>query len=90
MQKLLQFRKEIDRLDDRIVGLLNRRMKLVENVGNLKALNGNRVYDRSREKQILARLCSDKKNLLKERDLRLIYKKILAVSRQHQRKCFKK
>jgi chorismate mutase/prephenate dehydratase len=89
MQKLRQFRKEIDLLDNRIVDLLNRRMKLVEQVGTLKAQNGNRVYDRTREKEILARLCSKKSAKLGEEDLRLIYKKILAVSRQHQRKCFK-
>jgi len=90
MQKLRKFRKEIDQLDDRIVQLLNRRMKLAERVGSLKALTGHRVYDRTREKQILQRLCDVQKGPLKEKDLRSIYKKILQVSRQHQRKFFVK
>jgi monofunctional chorismate mutase len=90
MQKLRQLRKSIDRIDDHILDLLNRRMKLVADVGNLKAKSGDRVYDRSREKQILARICGQKKSLVKDKDLRIIYKKIMAVSRQYQRTFFKK
>jgi chorismate mutase/prephenate dehydratase len=90
MQKLRLFRKEIDRLDNDIVRLLSQRMKLSERVGSLKASNGHRVYDRSREKEVLARLCHKRKAPLKEKDLILIYKKILHVSRQYQRKYFVK
>lgn len=90
MQKLHQLRKKIDLLDNHIVRLLNRRMKLAEFAGSLKALNGHRVYDRTREKQILSRLTSGKKGPLKEKDLLSIYKKILQVSRQYQRKYFVK
>jgi len=81
-----QLRKRIDRLDDRMVRLLNRRLCLAQRIGNLKIRNGNRIYDRNRERQILSRLCRNRKGLLTGRELRQIYQRILKVSRDHQKR----
>jgi chorismate mutase len=86
---LPKLRKQIDRLDDQIVDLLNRRLRLAEKIGTLKAVNGHKVYDRSREKQVLERICR-KKGILTSRQLQLIYQTVLRASREHQRKLFGK
>ena len=86
---LPHLRKQIDRLDNRIVALLNRRLSLAEKIGGLKALNGHKVYDRHREKEVLERL-SRKKGTLTHAQLKLIYQSILRISRDHQRKVFNK
>jgi chorismate mutase / prephenate dehydratase len=84
---LPKLRKQIDQIDDQIVGLLNRRLRLAEKIGTLKAVNGHKVYDRSREKQVLERICK-KKGVLTQRQLQLIYQSVLRASREQQRKLF--
>ena len=60
--KLEDFRKQLDTIDDQILALLNQRIDIVEQVGDLKReqsqshKNELQVYAPHREKQILARL----------------------------------
>jgi shikimate dehydrogenase len=82
---LPQLRKQIDKLDDRIVGLLNHRLKLAKKIGNLKAQNGDKIYDPHREKELLTRL-TQKKGALTQMDFVSIYRIILKASRNQQRK----
>jgi len=85
MPSLLQLRKQIDRLDDRIVALLNQRLQLARKVGLIKARNGNKIYDPKREKEVLSRLLSTQKGPLNQSELCLIYQNILKISRKHQK-----
>ena len=85
---LSKFRKRIDRVDDQIVKLLKRRLRYVQQVGELKAQNGDKVYDPRREREILARLCGRNPGALTSRELRTIYLRILKVSRDHQKRVF--
>ena len=60
--KLEDFRKQLDTIDDQILALLNQRIDVVEQVGDLKREQSQshkkelQVYAPHREKQILARL----------------------------------
>ncbi len=83
---LHHLRKQIDRMDDQIVRLLIRRLELAQRIGNLKMRNGNKVYNRRRERQILSRLSTGLKGPLTDRELRSIYQRILKVSRDHQKR----
>jgi chorismate mutase/prephenate dehydratase len=85
---LVGLRKRIDRVDDQIVKLLKRRLRYVQQVGELKAQNGDQVYDPRREREIIARLCGKKPGALTSRELKTIYLRILRVSRDHQRRVF--
>ena len=49
-------RRQIDRLDDRVLGLLNRRARLVQAIGAAKSKTRASVYAPAREKAVLARL----------------------------------
>lgn len=90
MLNLLQLRKRIDRLDDHIIVLLNRRLRLAEKIGGLKARNGERVYNPERERKLLTRLCTNQKGPLKDAELRAIYRQIFQASRDHQARVLKK
>ena len=49
-------RKAIDAIDDRLLALINDRLKLAARIGSLKQVAGNPVKDREREKHIIDRL----------------------------------
>ncbi len=83
---LQQLRKRIDLLDNQIVSLLNRRLRLAQQVGNLKIQNGGRIYDPQREQQLLRQLCSTQKGPMPSNELRFIYQRILKASRNHQKR----
>ncbi|MBI5011979.1 MAG: chorismate mutase [Methylocystis sp.] len=58
--RLKGLREEIDRLDDRILELLNRRAGAVIEVGKIKTDRNLRFYVPEREVEILRRLVKDK------------------------------
>ena len=90
MPSLPQLRKQIDLLDNQIVALLNHRLKLAEKIGGLKLHNGDKVYNPSRERELLSRLCGRLRGPLLESELRIIYQRILQASRAHQKRVFLK
>ncbi len=90
MPNLPQLRKQVDLLDNQIVALLNHRLKLAEKIGGVKLHNGDKVYNPSRERELLSRLCGRLKGPLIEKELRAIYQRILQASRAHQKRMFQK
>jgi len=56
MKTLDECRDAIDSIDNRILELLNKRMKIVERVGEIKHGTGTAVYRPEREKAIIERL----------------------------------
>ena len=89
MLNLSHLRKQIDRLDDRMVLLINRRLRLAEKIGELKARNGEKVYNRRREQELLTRLSNQQSGLITHSELRSIYQWILRASRAHQKRVFR-
>ena len=75
-------RQQIDELDEQIIGLLNRRMEVVKQIGQFKRDQKTVVYRPEREKFIIERL--DKlsaSGLLNRAAIEAIYLEIFAVSR---------
>jgi chorismate mutase/prephenate dehydratase len=77
-----QLRNRIDRLDDRMLTLLNQRGRLGLQVGRLKRRNGQRVFDRTREYAILKRLSALNRGPLSPAAVRAIYREILRQIRR--------
>jgi len=50
------FRKELDRIDKKIIALLNKREKISRKVGIYKKKNNMKIQDKKREKQMLDRI----------------------------------
>lgn len=84
LQNLQECREEIDKLDEEILELLNKRMEVVKTVGKIKQNAKSAIYRPEREKEIIDRL--EKKNLhinglLNKQAIEAIYLEIFAVAR---------
>jgi 3-deoxy-7-phosphoheptulonate synthase len=77
-------RVEIDRIDDEILSLLNRRMQTARQVGNLKAQRGLPIVQPDRELAILERLAAGVAPEIGSPELRAIWQAILACSHKVQ------
>ncbi len=77
-------RDAIDSIDNEVLDLLNKRMKVVERVGEIKHHSGTAVYRPEREKDIIDRLTSrssDSKGALNSGAIEAIFLEVFAVSR---------
>lgn len=81
---LSKYRQEIDALDARILNLLNERMRLVQEVGRIKAQLGLNTFDPGREEAVCKRLVEANPGPLSDASVRAIYREILAASRTLQ------
>ena len=80
-----RLRRNIDEIDEEIMGLINQRLSLAKQIGNLKKLGGIRIKDSDREKEIVNRLLAKNNGLLSEMGLRAIFGAIVAEGRNVQR-----
>ena len=83
--RLTEIRKDIDRLDDELLGLLIKRLKLGKEIGEVKREIGKVVADEAREKQIFQRLIKNAGNKMPEENIIEIFSKILKISRKIQK-----
>ena len=83
-QTLNRLRKRIDRIDRKLLHLLNERAALAVRIGNLKKSQGLPVFDSRRERQVLARLNRSRRGPLPPTSLRRIFREILGESRRLQ------
>src|SRR5262245_833445 len=74
-------RGRIDRIDDRLLALLNARARLVQQVGNEKAHSAAPVYDPAREKQIVERMMHATTGPLEAEAIRAIFSEVISASR---------
>jgi chorismate mutase/prephenate dehydratase len=83
-KNLKEKRKEIDLIDQKLLTLLNQRLRIVLEIGKIKKEMGKKIYDPVREKEVLERLKRKNKGLLKEEDLKKIFTTIMKVCRKSQ------
>jgi len=81
MDNLDVYRKQIDSIDNKILELLNQRMKSVEAIGIAKQTTGTSIYRPEREKEILDRLKSLNNGKLNAKAIDAIFLEVFAVSR---------
>jgi chorismate mutase / prephenate dehydratase len=79
-RSLDELRVEIDRLDGEIVELLNRRARVVVEVGHLKQRTGDPVYAPDREKAVLERVRRLNHGPLPNRCLEAVYRELMSGS----------
>lgn len=80
MQELKDIRDEIDKIDDEILKLLNKRMEYVKNIGFIK--QNENIYVPKREKDILDNLFLKNKGPLEDCDIEKIYQNIFEISKK--------
>jgi chorismate mutase / prephenate dehydratase len=77
---LKTLRDRIDRLDTRMVDLLNRRLALAAQIGKLKRSNDGRIFVAEREDQVLRKVCAQNQGPLKDAALRAIYREVMSAA----------
>ena len=83
--KIDTLRKSIDDIDDNILDLINRRLLLAKNIGQIKGLNNEPILDSARETTIIKRLSSINKGPLINSTLSHIFTEIFASAREIQK-----
>ncbi|MBL8764411.1 MAG: prephenate dehydratase [Phycisphaerae bacterium] len=73
-------RTRIDRLDERIILLLNQRSKLVVKIGAAKRASGTPIYAPHREAEVLQRVLTANRGPLKDRAIEGIYRELMSGS----------
>jgi len=88
-EKLKKLREQIDKIDNEILTLLNKRMEIVKQVGELKNNTNAPIYRPEREKEIIERLTNLSKaqnGILGKEEIEAIFLEIFAISRSLERK----
>ena len=78
-------RKTIDEIDEKILELINHRLSLAKQIGDLKKHAGIQILDSGREKEILERLLEKNKGPMGAEGMRNIFNAIIAEGRNVQR-----
>jgi len=83
--KLKEKRKKIDLIDRKLLSLLNQRLRIALEIGEIKKQMGTKIYDPKREKEVLRRLKLTNRGPLKSKDLEKIFRMIMKVCRGVQK-----
>jgi chorismate mutase-like protein len=82
---IADWRKKIDELDCRLVDLLNERARCAQEIGRLKRGTNQPVYEPQREKVIHENVHRANRGPLADRDLTMIYERLIDVMRKIQK-----
>ena len=77
---LSDWRERIDRLDQRLVDLLNERMSCAQEIGLIKKAEGRPVRDPERERLLLDKLKAYNEGPIKSDSLEAIYRQIIQAA----------
>lgn len=78
------WRTEINALDTELLRLLNRRARLALKVGESKTASGAHVYDHTREREVIERMCEANEGPLDDRAIVELFRAIIHESRRIQ------
>ncbi len=84
MKDLQEIRQDIDVIDEEIVNLYQKRMKLTDEVAEYKILNNRKVLDRQRELSKLERLGAMAESEFNRKAVCELFEQIMSVSRKKQ------
>ena len=85
---IADWRKKIDELDGKLVELLNERARCAQEIGRLKRGTNQPVYEPEREKVIHENVRRANRGPLADRDLTMIYERLIDVMRKIQKEEF--
>ena len=84
-KRILELREQIDKLDEKIIHLLKKRMGISKQVGSLKETLHIPIEDKTRETDIIERLTQQAGANLSEEQLIRIFTAVFKSSKQIQR-----
>jgi len=90
MNNLKILRKEIDRIDNEILDLLSRRLKIVKNISTVKKKSDKQIFDQFREDEVKKNWFSKAELLdMESRNILRILDEVLKMSKETQLKMIK-
>ncbi len=84
LTKLKEKRRSIDLLDQKLLMLLNQRLRVALEIGKIKKRIGKNAYDPGREREVLKRLKLKNRGPVNEQDLMKIFRVIMRACRKSQ------
>ena len=78
------WRSQIDEIDTRILELMQKRIDIVEEIGRIKTKAGLPLVDEEREREIISRLISERKDPLSVEAVSTVFNCIIQESRRVQ------
>src|SRR5437016_1145700 len=85
LPSLASLRAEIDRLDQELVHLLNRRAEISVRIGQVKNDQGLEVWSAAREDEVIAQALAASRGPLPAETLRIVFRELMSGSRALQR-----
>ena len=82
MGDISNWRKRIDKIDEKILKLLNKRARCAIEIGKLKSKNNLEVYDPQREKNIISHLREINDGPLSDDAVQRLFEYLIKESRQ--------
>jgi len=82
---LIPLREEIDRIDAHILELINRRLKIGEQVGAVKKQKGSQILDRTRERMVIENLAQINQGPADKELIQYIFNVIITATREIQK-----
>ena len=83
--ELVPLRDEIDRIDDRILELINQRLDIGKKVGAIKQQKGSQILDRTRERMVIERLSQQNLGPATNDLIQYVFNVIITATRQIQK-----
>ena len=85
MEALAEYRKRIDVLDVKILGLLNERTRVVEEIGRIKQKRKMPIYEPKREDQVFHNVTTHNQGPLSAEAVQRVFERIIDEMRNIQR-----
>jgi chorismate mutase len=85
MERLAECRKQIDVLDVKILGLLNERTRIVEEIGRIKQTLSLPIYEPKREDQVFHNVTVHNRGPLSAEAVKRVFERIIDEMRSIQR-----
>jgi chorismate mutase-like protein len=85
MEALAEYRKRIDILDVKILGLLNERTRVVEEIGRIKQKLKMPIYEPKREDQVFHNVTTHNQGPLSAEAVQRVFERIIDEMRNIQR-----
>lgn len=83
--RISECRKGIDEIDEKLVYLINERLKLALEIGSAKAKKGAQILDSAREYRVLEQAAGLNRGPISKNALHQVFKQIMAASREIQK-----
>lgn len=80
--KISRNRANIDKIDEKLLALINKRAELSLNIRNLKKQTGDGLYDPKREEEVIVNLCKKNKGPLYDENINELFKNIMKIMRE--------